>query len=375
MYKTTNNHGEHLQALDGLRGLAILMVLVHHALILPYTPTRIDKIIEAASRPLWIGVDLFFVLSGFLITSILVKTRQKSGYFINFYARRSLRIIPIYIISIVIFLHLLPLFPWSGFDEYRQIDSAEKSAFWLYYINYYHATTWPGGNLGHFWTLCVEQHFYLFWPLVVWMSRGHILLVTVSGILLTTMLRFWAIQSGWWTMELGYHASHLRMDSLLFGALVYCLHDKYRHSSGFLHIIRVLLIPLVLATLTVLAFAKVRSSPLGNLIGFPVIGLTMANVLLLVLYSTPYTITHKFLVSHIMTTAGKYSYAIYIFHFPILHMAYKFFAVAPRKEIPFWPNAILPALSMFIFSTLLALISWNLIESRFLRLKRHFPYR
>lgn len=365
---------KHISVLDGIRGLAVILILFHHSLLLPQTPTTADRFVELASRPLWIGVDLFFVLSGFLITGILSRTHDHPKYFLNFYARRSLRIFPLYFFSLFLFIVLFPALPWSGFDAYRSIGTAEKSAFWLYYINYFHRFTWPPGNLGHYWSLCVEEHFYLVWPMVLWLFRGKALVPALIGIVLTTCFRILAIKTNWWTPELGYHASHLRMDSILAGALAFSLQQRYSDHPIFHRLLKSLIIPLSLATVAVVLFGKVRSTSTGNLIGMPVINLTMSALLLLVLNSSPTSILNRVFSARLMLLAGKYSYAIYIFHFPLLYLAYEFTGFTPHRGQAVWPHAIVPVVIMFVGSALLATLSWHLLESRFLSLKRHFTY-
>lgn len=375
MNSNSSKEPEHISVLDGIRGLAIITVLIHHSLLLPTIVTKADKWIEAASRPLWIGVDLFFVLSGFLITGILSRTYNHPHYFRNFYARRSLRIFPLYYGSLFLFLIVFPLLTWHGFNDYRTIQPAEKTAFWLYYINYFHQTTWPVGNLGHYWSLCVEEHFYLVWPLTLWIFRGRILIPAVAGIAATTIFRLIAINAGWWTTELGYHSSHLRMDSILTGALAFWLQNRYKQHPRFMPTLQILILPMALATLAVLLFAKVRSSPTGNLIGFPVINLTMATFLLFVLNSKPENLLKKALGSRFLLLAGKYSYSLYIFHFPVLHLAYQATGSGARPGEAFWPQAIAPNLIMFAGTAVLSWLSWHLVERRALSLKKYFSYQ
>src|SRR4051812_39004746 len=103
-------HEGFIPALDGLRGIAILLVLFHHFTI--YRPDRgLDKWLANIPAAGWIGVDVFFVLSGFLITGILLDARDRRHYFRNFYARRALRIFPLYYLVVFVGLILLPKLP------------------------------------------------------------------------------------------------------------------------------------------------------------------------------------------------------------------------------------------------------------------------
>jgi peptidoglycan/LPS O-acetylase OafA/YrhL len=150
--KSTAITGRHavgaLPQLDGLRGLAILGVMFHH-------------FAEFAGKawPGWLGVELFFVLSGFLITRILLAERDRASNrrrtVAIFYARRALRILPIYFVTLGIL--------WAiDFPQARQLG------WWFgtYTYNWYAGTVEWSGSYAHFWSLCVEEQFYLAWPLV-----------------------------------------------------------------------------------------------------------------------------------------------------------------------------------------------------------------
>ena len=151
-----------LPQLDGIRGIAILLVIFHNETV-KYPFLYLDRIFANG----WMGVDLFFVLSGLLITGILLDTRQSAGYFKNFYARRCLRTWPLYYASLLLMFGIIPLLlpaqgkivferssPWWAFPLYLQnflIPAPEKAT----------------GLLGVTWSLAIEEQFYLVWPLMV----------------------------------------------------------------------------------------------------------------------------------------------------------------------------------------------------------------
>ena len=156
----------HVPALDGLRGAAILLVLLHH-LINGDLPVHslVGRTAFAIPRCGWAGVDLFFVLSGFLITGILLDQRGLPGYFRVFYARRALRIFPLYYGVLIIVFAILPhirAFPQDGLRWLRP----EQIWFWTYTSNIRSAATGTIFNapylmLNHFWSLAIEEQFYL----------------------------------------------------------------------------------------------------------------------------------------------------------------------------------------------------------------------
>jgi len=172
--------------LDGLRGVAILLVLFLHFIIgqgVPAPSVLVDWWFIGIVRAGWMGVDLFFVLSGFLITGILLDTKGSRHYFRQFYTRRVLRIFPLYYGSLVLFLILLPtLFPD---DQVLHDLHADAVWFWTYLYNVKVAAAGftPSSALGHFWSLAVEEQFYLIWPIVVLcLGRRHLLGAFWAGV-------------------------------------------------------------------------------------------------------------------------------------------------------------------------------------------------
>jgi len=151
--------------LDGLRAVAVLAILIHHNLRVPL---------------LWVGVDIFFVLSGFLITGILLSRKKSgSGYFSYFYSRRAFRILPPYILTLFacfILLHWRNFSPWWGYT------------FFLMNMN---GILWPaGGPPVPLWSLAVEEQFYLVWPFVIlFLSEKMLLRVAVAALFVTPLLR------------------------------------------------------------------------------------------------------------------------------------------------------------------------------------------
>src|SRR4030095_11127987 len=144
-------------ALDGLRGFAILGVLLQHNFSFLPIP-----------KYGWVGVDLFFVLSGFLITEILLKTKEHKNYLPNFYIRRILRIFPLYYGSLILFFALGPLV--SQFKDQYSYYSANQGMLWAYLQNWLYIAKPRLDDhtvFSHFWSLSVEEQFYLVWPLLV----------------------------------------------------------------------------------------------------------------------------------------------------------------------------------------------------------------
>ena len=158
-----------IPALDGLRGIAIILVMLHHFTY--YRPTSgIDALIGSVLFFGWTGVDLFFVLSGFLITGILLDTRGSERYFTSFYARRTLRIFPLYYLVLFLAFVVLPKFPAVHPVLAGQADVPPQWPYWLYLTNFSIADRgWVHGWVDVAWSLAIEEQFYLVWPLVIWL--------------------------------------------------------------------------------------------------------------------------------------------------------------------------------------------------------------
>jgi peptidoglycan/LPS O-acetylase OafA/YrhL len=154
---------KHLRELDGIRAIAALMVMFFHFFQNIQTDDSFLLTVKKLSIFGQTGVSLFFVLSGFLITRILINTKNSESYFLNFYVRRSLRIFPLYFFFLLLYYFVLPWLeqkPIASFD--RQIY------FWTYLQNLAVTFEWDFAGPGHFWSLAVEEHFYLFWPFLIY---------------------------------------------------------------------------------------------------------------------------------------------------------------------------------------------------------------
>jgi peptidoglycan/LPS O-acetylase OafA/YrhL len=161
--------------LDGIRGIAILAVLLTHCTPL-IRPTPASHFLISLLTPGWAGVELFFVLSGFLITGILLRTKEASNYFRSFYARRFLRIFPIYYLTLSSILLISTLSPWMR--SMLPSSGLQRASYYVYLQNW--PVFWAHGFfshsiLGHFWSLAVEEQFYIIWPVLIWLVPERVL--------------------------------------------------------------------------------------------------------------------------------------------------------------------------------------------------------
>ena len=303
----------HIPALDGVRGLAILLVLASHlATVPPILPaSRIGTLFRALLTPGWCGVDLFFTLSGFLITGILLDSKGSSNYFPSFYIKRFLRIFPLYYATLVVILAVsaVPVASWLG----SELPSpADRWAYFAYLQN------WPGvlrgsipktNAIGHFWSLAVEEQFYVVWPLCVWLlSRRALFSLCCTGFLGALALRCTLIFHYKQTFILGLTTS--RMDGLLVGAaLAIALREGWAISSRFCWL-------LAGAGMAIMLFIVVRHpwELVGTETYMQTIGVTGFAILSGALIGLVLSGTGPIFSSRIMRAFGKYSYGIYVLH-------------------------------------------------------------
>ena len=212
----------HLPALDGIRGLAILMVMVYHLTLLP-GDAGVDRIWAAVAAFGWAGVDLFFVLSGFLITGILWEARggPPGAYFRNFYARRTLRIFPLYYAVMVLLLVVLPRLPHPQAARYGAVGG-EQVWYWTYLSNFAIGLRheWNLGSLDVSWSLAIEEQFYLVWPAVVLLLGRRALMGFCAAVVAAAVLCRTALTlSGGHPIAISV-LTPCRMDALAVGAFL-----------------------------------------------------------------------------------------------------------------------------------------------------------
>lgn len=351
----------HIVQLDGLRFYAILMVMIAHWLQWQWGNIIVKSI------PFVNGVTLFFVLSGFLITSILLKNRdryfkgsQKLRHLIrNFYIRRFLRIFPVY----YILLSILFIF---NFSNTRTLSP------WLfsYTINIYQSIhNAYVGDFNHFWSLAVEEQFYLFWPvLILFIKPRKTLLLILIAITLSIVFRIFFYITGHWMATAFFTLSC--MHALGLGALLAYvklyrqnLFDKISKSTYLISSICIYLALLIWQT----AFNQLWFHEIFDDFAFAI----MSVFLISKASNNGFKKLPKYLLENkFVTYSGKISYGMYLFHLFIptafSSVLYYFGYGLPSKYLMF--------LIFYLITFSLAHLSWKLIEGPFNSLKRKFPY-
>ena len=375
----TNLRG-HVPGLDGLRGLAVMMVLVFHFVGQMLTSNWVEGAIVGVTKYGLLGVDLFFVLSGFLITGLLYEAHDKPHYLRNFYVRRVLRIFPLYYGVLALVFFVAPLIPLLRGPTLDYLLDRQAWA-WLYGINVYLASheEWSFSYLNHFWSLSVEEHFYLFWPLVVLLlaRRPRALIAVCLAISLGAMLaRVTGILMGlsWFTTIV---LTPFKLDGLALGAF---LAVTVRQPGGLDWLVRAL--PRIAAVVGGLVVVTFVWTVLVSRQGLEVVGsirtalfqILLACMLVGVLIAPKQSIISRFFCSRFMVFLGTYSYGLYVYHHFI-----SYYLITHRTELELaqWlgSHGLAVALQATLgasISVALAYLSYELFEKRFLRLKGRF---
>lgn len=381
MATRTDAWSGHVPALDGVRGLAVALVLVCHVAWDFSSPSYMERGLIEVARAGWIGVDLFFVLSGFLITGILLDTRGGPKYFRHFYVRRTLRIFPLYYAILVGVFVITPLVAATRDRRWFTDIVDQQGWFWTYTSNVFLAVTgrWEQtGILGHFWSLAVEEQFYLIWPAVVLLLSPR-QLRTACGVILLAALALRVLIALGPSPDLGaFTLMPARADTLAAGAwLAAALRTGVRLDTIQRVAPWVLGLTLVTVTLLFVWYRRLSETDFFTMtVGFSSLGLGFAALLTLGLdHPKRPTRFGTLFRRRSLRVLGKYSYAMYCFH-PLIQGALGSAGIR-ADTMPIVGGSVLP--SLFGYGTLVLVLtfgasyaSWNLLENHFLRLKDRF---
>jgi peptidoglycan/LPS O-acetylase OafA/YrhL len=363
-----------IPALDGLRGIAILAVLFYH-----YAGGLADHV--SSSMPLraigavvafgWSGVDLFFVLSGFLITGILYDTRDDKGYYRKFYARRILRIFPIYYLLMVVCAILAPFLR----EHWRP-----QHLFFLVYLGFPAVLIWPSTfassafRLSHLWSLSVEEQFYACWPWVIGKLRSQramlqwCVVLAASALILRALLHYLGVAPAW-----PYTLLFCRMDALACGSAIAIvvrgpLREKIKQWAPFL------LTCAAGATVAICALRHTESyfDPLIATLGYTATAIAYGALLVL-------SLRRESLLAHVLSlsvfrTFGKYSYGLYLYHFPLTAALSPMHERFVARTHSFVVGGIVYLVACLLINLLVAAASFHFFETPIMRLKTRFSY-
>jgi len=355
--------------LDGIRALAILLVIPHNSNIYGTHPGLFLPLAISAHIG-WIGVQLFFVLSGFLISGSLLDRRASPHYYRSFYVRRALRIFPLYYLALTVGAFAAPLLASAAGTG--AVDGTRQLWWWVFLSNWVEPYNQDVTGFSHFWSLAVEEQFYLLWPLVVSRWSGKALL-RVCGVLTAAALlsRILMIQIGAPALA-GYMFTICRMDALAIGSAAAVLIRNQAATDWLRSRAKPLLIVAATALVfdTVITHAYTVERVATQLVGYPILAFAFV---LLILVTTAQSLNgdstalNRWLAVRPLRSIGRYSFAMYVIHLPLAILLTPWF----EHAFTFAGGFVAPlfALTIAVLSYGFGFVSYRMIERPFLRLK------
>jgi peptidoglycan/LPS O-acetylase OafA/YrhL len=361
------NATNRIAELDGLRGVAILIVLTFHYINnqLENASTKFGKIFHGLTSFGWTGVDLFFVLSGFLIGTILIRNRDSKTFFSTFYIRRIVRIIPNYYLLIALFVvvNAMPYF----YPDYF-LTGNKVIPVWAYLLmvhNFFisHLENMGNESISITWSIAIEEQFYIIFPFLVYFLRVKWLpWILAVAIITAPLIR---MQFGNWLPA--YVLLICRMDSIAFGAMIAFINHFYSLSDMVKKRIVPIAIVLILNFL-VCAVLFLKYNDLGVLRNTLIDILFSAMLVFALVYKKSFY--SKILSNKVLVWVGTISYSLYLFHNIILGILNHIFS-GQGLEYPHGIPITILALAVSLFC------SWFIykkLETPFVKIGKKFKY-
>jgi peptidoglycan/LPS O-acetylase OafA/YrhL len=357
----------HVRALDGIRGLAVLLVFIFH--VSNYLPILSPSaaLLHRIAALGWVGVDLFFVLSGYLITGVLLRAKSANNYYQVFYARRVLRILPLYFV--VMFASMLVLHDWPPikYQAWFWFNLSNlRTAFNPYLITF----------LTHYWSLAIEEQFYLLWPAVVRkVSEAVLIRICIGALIGCFVLRNLPIVLAWnqrWP-NFVYRLTPFRIDTLCAGALLAIL--TYEGVNiRFRWYLRIG----CAAGAAILVISTLFDANSNLTVRFGYTGVVICFTALIALALDPNKLTAKIFANRFLRQMGLYSYCFYLIQPLVLSKYWSVHSRLSRVHLTFANENFnqLPIVGiLFVVMLGMCAVSYRFFESPILGLKRYFPYR
>lgn len=357
-----------IRTLDGIRGLAIILVLLWHYLAGQFV-VRLGtgwETFRAAFALTWSGVDLFFVLSGFLIVGILLDNKGSEKFFGTFYIRRACRILPLYLLVVLAFFATKPFLETS--HTWLYADPLPALSYFTFTQNFFvHGSGFGAAWLGVTWSLAIEEQFYLFIPLLVhWLNRKQLVVVFALIIIASPILRLAIGNLG------AYVLPYTRSDAILMGgllaiavrtpAIMTWIKDHFEDFSV-----------LMLVMLAGYAALTWRYPTYGHPINH--FFLAVIFTVLVAFFVVKEDSSGSAIFKHpIMVWFGLRSYGLYLLHMPVLGMVYGFMG---SGTIPLFSNVreLIPTIVSLVILFVLADLSYRFFEAKFLAYGRKFTFK
>lgn len=346
---------KYYKELDGVRAIAALMVMFFHFFQHLTTSNTLLLLVKKAAFFGQTGVSLFFVLSGFLITRILIASKDSKKYFVNFYIRRSLRIFPLYYFYLILVFILIPFFSHVDFPSFKQ-----QIYHWIYLQDFAITFNWDYKGPLHFWSLAVEEHFYLFFPLLVYYLNPKKLLYALIGLILITLgVRFLLNSMGYEV----FYFTFTRMDELAIGALIALMEIKGMLVTTKVKYYIAGLLLFTLPTVFIWGVMGSNGNSLMQIFKFLLISGNYFFLIALIVSLANGSVVKKILSTSFFSFTGKISYGLYVYH----GLCFAFIAKLNLSN-----NFFFSFIISFLFAYLVSALSFYLIESWFLKLKTSF---
>jgi len=348
----------YFKELDGIRAIAALMIIFFHFFRSLHTNNTVILMVQKFATFGQTGVSLFFVLSGFLITRILLSTKEGPGYFLNFYLRRTLRIFPLYYFFLALWYFAIPLLISTDTPPF-----SEQIYFWTYLQNFAYTFKWPAEGPTHFWSLAVEEHFYLFWPFLVYFLSKKALHNTIWFLVIVALLvRVLLVYNGYGT----FYFTFARIDELTIGGLLALWEVKGKLKTIKPGKFTIAIVILLLPTLGLwfatggsgLAWIQVVKFIPLSFIYFCVVGFVVT--------ASANHWVNRFLKWKFFSFTGKISYGLYVYH-PACFLITEHYLKNSSAALIF--------LVGIVTSYTISFLSYHFFESKFLIFKKYFEYK
>ncbi|WP_379966381.1 acyltransferase family protein [Epilithonimonas sp. UC225_85] len=347
---------KHYNELDGVRAIAVIMVMFYHFFQDINPSDEMLIVIKKLSLFGKTGVSLFFVLSGFLITRILLNTKENPSYFKSFYLRRILRIFPLYYCFLILYYFILPLFLNRPFGSF-----SEQIWYWTFLQNFALTFDWKSIGPSHYWSLSVEEHFYLFWPLIIYhCSLKRIKWVILILCIISFLTRILLIKNDFEESQF----TLARFDELAIGAFLAVLELENKLISEnlkrFFFVFAISIIPLAY-----ISFKNGTYSLLDSSIRYLVLGLFYGSSIAVIISLQSTNRVKKVFQTKFLRFTGKISFGLYVYH-PICFIIINTYFNLQNFGLDFMLS--------FSFAYLVSFISYQLFEKKFIKMKSKFDY-
>ena len=373
--KIADSRSHHYLELDGLRGMAILMVVAFHYNLAPFLGG--------------VGVDLFFVLSGFLLGGTLLDKKEAPNYFKAFYARRICRIFPLYFLSLFLFLILLLAAPftlgWFLFGDSIRFLLGDPLPLWSYFTftqNFAMVDqgAWGTPWLGHAWSLAVVEQFYLILPFLIRFVSREKLPYLLAGLILTAPLSRTILFNFHPHGDFGlYVLMPCRADSLLLGVLCAyairnerCLNLLRTHTQALYGVLTVLIAGVIMMVLSRPSTPTLHQPFFAPSYGYTWLALMYSCVLLIAVTEKRGLVTWVTRIRPLGALA-VITFGVYLLHMPI-GFSFRWLILGQLQLPQTWWSDLVVAFGALLITLTLTSISWIFFERRIVRWGRSFKY-